>query len=1415
LQEWPQLASEEASISVRDAQNQRQIASFLSARLERDDVALWEWALKLQYHCPAIVSDHQLFQNVTWPTSAKNAILFVNEGHCLPRRLFSSHFDSRSDGTQSQMNHFARNECASSVAAIDFDSRWMKSVNLDEWTNLVLTASSKKSVDSPVWAHHISADDDRVPRPLAGYGVQLRVKSTEYDASVNDKSDSLFAVPSSSSLGASPEESTECKDPWMPHAMDKELPSQISDKLGYAIASVARKTLENGKESATSILARLASNLPMIAGTLSQDKLLRDIENAVQRDEDRAKYQGGQNAVMESYRDDFEEKFSVNAFSLDLNAFDVLQVYDSVQRERSLLRKIKAAQCPGSSAAAWLTAPVAVGVSNNQGNPPRFDYRSQHVLWANDLEGKATSGREYSSWDDSVMAFLDANPMFSGGLPPRIKKNLFTTVFAVDPLTSVGRSLIQFVHEGTRIRRHAVRYGLWMYDSESTNSADTRMTADIDVTGQATMSSTANSKDESNQKHVDRQRIRAFLVHVLRLHGIDALHTVLNALASYPTLDSMPSFDQFKVSVQSMKRIGESVTQFTGPVEASTISDLRHSRQELTDRGMLPTDAAPIVANINGLLYFLPEPVSRFTMFYGRLIMYEWQIIGERIANGQISDDRDVASDVLSRGIKLFRGYYDWLFGSPQYEYTAPPMITTNGADSQRSLNVVLVSNVADMDDSRFGETAAAAVSTFADEYNVGATLRLLNHSTMGIRDPSRTSHEFIWFAGRLLDLHTLPSVSVDGLLAFLDYEWKNRLQPLASDVSVSADAPNFAVCAAILSQHSYATYGPSRRTHRIPAEVKQGGNKDPFLFTTRTADENRAWLHIHINVNPLSEHAPKSLLVADYLERLFPQSVSTSIHLRTRIQSLNRKDLMYYRMALDSGVTCLSNIPPTGVYSTFVDPPHAYMVRSLVASTDLDNVTPQKMHAQGVEKLVAEYEVSALVIESHLFGQGDNHGRGFTGVTPHLLKSSLPLSDSFVTVVPDVSITASASSFARARGFYAMSNGGYLQLHLGPIPMRLRADRLTIDRVIPADGDDHSQPPTVTSAYLDAWGNSWMDVSIRTMHPSGFLATASVNPQAPRPQVVSPSQATKNNHKKCRPIRIFSVSSGFLYERLLRIMMTSVVRNTCSPVHFFFLESFLSPSFRQALPRMSSALNFTYEFVNYQWPSQRTFLPRPAEKQRVLWAYKILFTDVLIPPLSSSSFASHGNTETDILDRVLVLDNDQVARADLAELYYMPLPEGHPYAYTPFCDSRTDQEGYRFWKHDGGYWKGHLRGKPYHISALSLVDLTVFRDMRAGDTLRSIFAELSRDPNSLSNLDQDLPNYAQHQVPIYSLPQEWLWCDTWCDQASKKRAKTIDATNDPKTREHKIPMMRRTVEEFDELDQYVAQLLQSDPSAV
>lgn len=54
-----------------------------------------------------------------------------------------------------------------------------------------------------------------------------------------------------------------------------------------------------------------------------------------------------------------------------------------------------------------------------------------------------------------------------------------------------------------------------------------------------------------------------------------------------------------------------------------------------------------------------------------------------------------------------------------------------------------------------------------------------------------------------------------------------------------------------------------------------------------------------------------------------------------------------------------------------------------------------------------------------------------------------------------------------------------------------------------------------------------------------------------------------------------------------------------------------------------------------------------------------------------------------------------QIVRTDLKELRDLDL-DGAPYGYTPFCESRREMDGYRFWK--SGYWANHLGPRKYHI---------------------------------------------------------------------------------------------------------------------
>ena len=83
----------------------------------------------------------------------------------------------------------------------------------------------------------------------------------------------------------------------------------------------------------------------------------------------------------------------------------------------------------------------------------------------------------------------------------------------------------------------------------------------------------------------------------------------------------------------------------------------------------------------------------------------------------------------------------------------------------------------------------------------------------------------------------------------------------------------------------------------------------------------------------------------------------------------------------------------------------------------------------------------------------------------------------------------------------------------------------------------------------------------------------------------------------------------------------------------------------------------------------------------------------------------------------------------------------------------------------------------------------------------------LSADPGSLSNLDQDLPNHMQHNLPIHTLPVEWLWCETWCSDADLENAKTIDLCNNPQTKEPKLDRARRQVPEWSVYDEEIARL--------
>ncbi|XP_074155473.1 UDP-glucose:glycoprotein glucosyltransferase 2 isoform X1 [Sminthopsis crassicaudata] len=530
--------------------------------------------------------------------------------------------------------------------------------------------------------------------------------------------------------------------------------------------------------------------------------------------------------------------------------------------------------------------------------------------------------------------------------------------------------------------------------------------------------------------------------------------------------------------------------------------------------------------------------------------------------------------------------------------------------------------------------------------------------------------------------------------------------------------------------------------------------------------------------VDPLTREAQKMAQLLVVLGQVVNMKLKLFLNCKPKLSEMPLKS--FYRFVLEPELTPGPNnilslgpmakfeeMPESPLLTLNMITPEGWLVEAVHSSCDLDNI-----YLKDIEGTVrAEYELEYLLLEGQCFDET-------TRQPPRGLQFTLGMKKNPVMVDTIV-----------------MANLGYFQLKANPGAwiLRLRQGKSEdIYQISRHEGTD--SPPDVDDVIvvLSNFKSKILKVQVQKKPDKideDILTDKDEEGKGMWDSVKSFTGGLQTETKEMKTdfLNIFSVASGHLYERFLRIMMLSVLRNTETPVKFWFLKNYLSPTFKEIIPHMAKEYGFQYELVQYRWPR---WLHRQTEKQRIIWGYKILFLDVLFPL---------------VVDKIIFVDADQIVRTDLKELRDFDLG-GAPYGYTPFCDSRTEMDGYRFWK--SGYWASHLVKRKYHISALYVVDLKKFRKIAAGDRLRGQYQALSQDPNSLSNLDQDLPNNMIHQVAIKSLPQEWLWCETWCDDESKKKAKTIDLCNNPKTKEPKLKAAVRIIPEWIEYDTEIRNLL-------
>ncbi|KAI9052369.1 hypothetical protein LZ554_003719 [Drepanopeziza brunnea f. sp. 'monogermtubi'] len=1356
--------------------------------LQPETLSSWQFALSMRASAPRIEAHYQYYHTAAEPslkgeqdTSCSVWVLFNGKQYCSPA-LDAAHGDISGD-SQVQELQFDRvlgnSSAPASILYADITSPTFGRFH----KTLVKTAREGKT--SYRIRHRKSLTAENKPLIIPGYGVELALKRTDYIV-IDDRDEN-----ESKTASAAPEKEVRFEDEEL--ADLKPLSASELYSLGLKASSFILQS-ENPLDS----LVKLSQDFPKYSSAISSYNVSKEF--AAEHHYNRGQMITEGNNIL-----------WMNGVQLIDRQIEALDLLDMFRKERKLINELRELGLTGSQAIQLLSHPE-IATAKAENSPPRFDWRDDieggnAIIWMNDLE----KDKRYAGWSPSLKAFL--HRVYPGQLP-QCRRDCFNAIFPVDftnpqDVLLVADNLLNYVK-----RKVSLRFGI------------------VPLT--STPDSLAHAK---------------VMYHLLDTYGLSAAMAYLEAAYTSQKILA-PSAAHFQTA------IGERTAR--NDKKALTLEEVLHpeSYQPQIEAARqwvrrLAADSKIPTMFINGVA--IPRD-ENWLQAMSQKVTTDLQVIQQAIFTEILDEDSWLPGYFLlqastrrnplvvpedEKTLKIFN--VNKLVGENQEILNILPRIEADVTAAKADwAHMILVIDL----ESKAGEKLLATAAVFR-EANPSVELVIVHNPASEIID-SGFGSDFYQFMlnndnkafssindltailsaelaapGQEIQQHALEywrggdaivkflgllpgqnAVLLNGRLVgpipadsdldegdldqLLSYERSKRITPANAALEALGLLDNIAnplAAAKISSIVAISTIsdtpdGIFEQTSTL--RMSQFHVWNSTYTAIETGDALTASIHLTVLLDPASQLGQKWVPLLKVLSELDGVYMKLFLNPKERLEELPVK--RFYRYVLDSKPTfdevgalkplsaTFTGVPQEALLNLGMDIPPAWLVAPKVSVYDPDNIKLSSIKAD-VEAL---YELENILIEGH---SREIPG----GAAPR-----------------GVQLTLGTERNPHTADTIIMSNLGYFQFQANPGYYRIdllegrSAEIFNIDSVgsqgwSPTAGDENTE--VVLMSFKGA------TLYPRISRKPGMDSEDVLEIKADsKPDLVSRglnfAQSILGKGKGAvekqaqADINIFSVASGHLYERMLNIMMVSVMKHTKHTVKFWFIEQFLSPSFKDFIPYLAAEYGFQYEMVTYKWPH---WLRAQTEKQREIWGYKILFLDVLFP-LS--------------LDKVIFVDADQIVRTDMIELVNHDL-KGAPYGFTPMCDSRVEMEGFRFWKQ--GYWEKFLRGLPYHISALYVVDLHRFRQIAAGDRLRQQYHQLSADPNSLSNLDQDLPNHMQSILPIHSLPQEWLWCETWCSDESLKDAKTIDLCNNPQTKEPKLDRARRQVPEWTVYDDEIA----------
>lgn len=321
-------------------------------------------------------------------------------------------------------------------------------------------------------------------------------------------------------------------------------------------------------------------------------------------------------------------------------------------------------------------------------------------------------------------------------------------------------------------------------------------------------------------------------------------------------------------------------------------------------------------------------------------------------------------------------------------------------------------------------------------------------------------------------------------------------------------------------------------------------------------ADANAPALDVIAVVEPLSRGAQKLAPILITLQKVVNMKIRVFLNCVDKHSDMPLKT--FFRYVLDSEPNFgqggpddvpswrahFGSMPVSPLFTLAMVTPENWLVEAVRSPFDLDNIHLEEVEGGGVW---GDFELAHLLLEGHCFEQS-------SGNPPRGLQ--------FVLGTSTTPITADT---------LVMANLGYLQLKANPGAwnLKLRSGRSAdIYTIVSHEGTEVSRDDSQNILVLMSHFRSnviKVKVSKKPGKQHEDLLRDDDEPDESANSLWgsfsswtgSSSKPEQNASKDAADdkLNIFSVASGHLYERLLRIMMLSVLKHTKTPVKFWFLK--------------------------------------------------------------------------------------------------------------------------------------------------------------------------------------------------------------------------------------------------------------------